>query len=159
MLMDIQDIMGTLGGHKDAVFEEDMHLEFVDFADKVKIKAKATNAGSRIWVEGTIKTRIKLNCVRCCEDFIFPVNVEFKEEFLDKHSEQVIKLKDEDMEEVEFFIYDKNSNIIDINEAVRQSILTSFGINPICGPDCKGICTVCGKNRNLEDCNCKSEVK
>ncbi|HQE67620.1 MAG TPA: DUF177 domain-containing protein [Bacillota bacterium] len=32
-----------------------------------------------------------------------------------------------------------------------------LAMKPLCKADCKGLCTVCGKNKNSIDCQCKSE--
>lgn len=153
MQIEIDDILKSLGAHKELSFEEDMQFDYIDFADSVSGNIKITNVGGRIFAEGKIKTKVKLNCCKCCEDFIFPIEVNLREEFLDRKSEQVRSLEEADLEELQGFIYD--NNVIDLREALRQNIITAISVNPVCSENCKGICTVCGKNRNKEKCSCR----
>ena len=47
---------------------------------------------------------------------------------------------------------------IDIDELILNEILVNFPAKILCQDDCKGICPVCGKNRNLEPCQCDDTV-
>jgi uncharacterized protein len=44
---------------------------------------------------------------------------------------------------------------IDLADEVRQSIVLAQPMKIYCKPDCKGLCVVCHKNRNLADCGHK----
>lgn len=46
---------------------------------------------------------------------------------------------------------------LDLSEEVRQSISLAQPMKVVCTPECKGLCTVCRKNRNLKDCGHKDE--
>ena len=41
---------------------------------------------------------------------------------------------------------------IDLQPLVREYALLEVPINPLCRPDCKGLCIECGENRNEVDC-------
>ena len=45
-----------------------------------------------------------------------------------------------------------DSGPMDLTEDVRQSIGLAQPMKIFCKPDCKGLCSVCHKNRNLADC-------
>lgn len=47
-----------------------------------------------------------------------------------------------------------NNNILNVRELVRQNILLEIPIQPLCSEDCKGICPVCGVNKNNNNCSC-----
>jgi DUF177 domain-containing protein len=42
---------------------------------------------------------------------------------------------------------------INLAPIVRDEMLLSIPINPICQPDCKGLCPICGENLNEMTCN------
>ena len=44
---------------------------------------------------------------------------------------------------------------LDLDQLLTEDILLDMPSKFLCRPDCKGICPVCGKNRNLEDCSCQ----
>ena len=44
---------------------------------------------------------------------------------------------------------------IDLSEAVRDEIVLSLPMNPLCTEACRGLCPVCGGNRNQVACTCE----
>jgi len=46
---------------------------------------------------------------------------------------------------------------IDLESLVRECAILEFPISPICKPDCKGLCIICGENLNLKDCGHRPE--
>jgi uncharacterized protein len=42
---------------------------------------------------------------------------------------------------------------IDLAPLVREYALLAVPITPLCRPDCKGLCPVCGENQNETTCN------
>jgi uncharacterized protein len=46
---------------------------------------------------------------------------------------------------------------IDLGEMMRDEFYLALPMKPLCRADCKGICPVCGVNRNREACACKAE--
>ncbi len=43
---------------------------------------------------------------------------------------------------------------LDIDELLRSDILLELPLKYLCREDCKGLCPVCGANRNEVQCNC-----
>lgn len=41
---------------------------------------------------------------------------------------------------------------IDLRPLLREYALLEIPINPVCKPDCKGLCPICGEDLNLRDC-------
>ena len=52
------------------------------------------------------------------------------------------------------FTYNVHPNdIIDITEDLRQEIILAYPMLPVCRPDCRGLCAVCGQNLNERSCD------
>jgi uncharacterized protein len=47
---------------------------------------------------------------------------------------------------------------IDLEPLIREYALLEIPINPICKPDCKGLCPVCGQDLNIKDCGHRSDI-
>jgi uncharacterized protein len=47
-----------------------------------------------------------------------------------------------------------DEGVLDLTEAVRQYRETALAMQPLCRPDCKGLCPVCGSDLNEGPCNC-----
>jgi uncharacterized protein len=46
--------------------------------------------------------------------------------------------------------------LLELKDEIRQCILLEVPWHPLCSPDCKGLCSFCGHDRNLGDCGCVS---
>jgi uncharacterized protein len=48
---------------------------------------------------------------------------------------------------------------VEVADEVRQSLLLALPVKPLCRPDCRGLCTRCGKNLNAGACGCLEAPK
>ncbi|MBE5909533.1 YceD family protein [Pseudobutyrivibrio sp.] len=90
-------------------------------------------------------------CDRCLTEVTFevPINVD---ETVEVSEGQVVA--DDDLGPYSFV----DGEEIDVDELILNEILVNFPAKILCQDDCKGICPVCGKNRNLNDCGCDDTV-
>ena len=108
---------------------------------------------------GTDKLRIAFSttigitgqCNRCLTDVSFSVPVSV-EETVSVSEGQVVA----DVDEGPYSFVDGEN--IDVDELILNEILVNFPAKILCQDDCKGICPVCGKNRNTESCECDDTV-
>jgi uncharacterized protein len=45
---------------------------------------------------------------------------------------------------------------LELEEILREQVLLQLPMQRVCSEDCKGICPVCGANRNETDCHCET---
>lgn len=90
-------------------------------------------------------------CNRCLSDVDFKVSISC-DETLAIADGQVVT--DTDLGPYSFV----DGEDIDIDELILSEILVNFPAKILCQDDCKGLCPVCGKNRNLVDCGCDDTV-
>lgn len=85
-------------------------------------------------------TRLDVECVRCLNTFEHTVCWEMIEMFAfhPKVDSEEIQLPEDAQ--------------IDLAPLVRDYALTEVPINPVCKPDCKGLCPTCGQDLNKADC-------
>jgi uncharacterized protein len=110
---------------------------------------------SKVRVTGRVATTLQLGCSRCLEPFDIPVDAVFDALFLPVASnaggdEQ--EVADEDLG-VSFY----KDETLDLGELMREQFYLVLPMKPLCQPDCKGLCPVCGINRNRETCTCQAE--
>lgn len=48
-------------------------------------------------------------------------------------------------------------DVVDITEDVRQEILLTYPMIPVCQADCKGLCISCGQNWNHNSCEHRNQ--
>jgi len=112
-------------------------------------------SGRGILVKATVSTTLELPCSRCLEPSQLPITVQIEEEFLqtvDLASGMTLSVEEDDQA---LLIDDHHT--LNLGEMIRQYILTEVPIQPLCRPECAGLCPICGHNRNLGPCACRPE--
>jgi len=97
-------------------------------------------------VQGNFGGVIGLQCVRCLTDFVRPLHWEFTELYAFNRK----SLTDSGL------LLPEDAHI-DFQPLLREYALLEVPINPICRPDCLGLCPVCGQNLNERDCGHRPE--
>ncbi|MCL5257008.1 MAG: DUF177 domain-containing protein [Chloroflexi bacterium] len=118
--------------------------------------AKLLRTGRGILITGNLEGDVPLECSRCLEEYTTHLNFELEEEFL----QTVNVISGEDMEIAEadsdMLTIDAN-HTLDLTDVIRESALLALPMQPLCRPDCAGLCPQCGTNLNIEQCHCQPE--
>ncbi len=141
--------------------EYDIHEENVQLDEDLKVigpieghvRLHHTNQG--ILADGWVDLTLELTCMRCLKEFEQPTHLDFSEVFyptVDVNTGIPVP----PMEEEEAFPIDEH-HLLDLTEAIRQNILVSLPMMPLCREDCAGLCPQCGHDLNLGPCDCKPE--
>ena len=91
--------------------------------------------------QGVFHTNIKAECVRCLDEFIQPLRVEFTELF-SYHSHPTTDAT---------MVIPEDGNV-DFAPLVREFLILEVPIKLLCKEDCRGLCIECGENLNLTTC-------
>ncbi len=134
--------------------ELDLEEEGSLFHNRVSIEAKITRTGDTLVLEGVALARVERRCARCLESFEEELNTSYYEVVqLDGDEVRVI----DDQYDGDPGFLSLSPGIITIDPLVRESVLVSSPMKPICRAECKGLCAVCGANRNEIKCDCVVE--
>ena len=109
------------------------------FKSPLVFKGNFHNINKILTVEGTVDIVFDVSCYLCNEIFEYSQTIDIKEVFRQSPEE------DE---------YEILSGKIDLNKAIIDNIILQLPTQLVCREDCKGICQVCGKNKNIENCDC-----
>jgi uncharacterized protein len=91
-------------------------------------------------------------CSRCLRDIDTPITLDFQEVFYTKNDIQTgVHLPRPD--DADAFLIDGHQ-VLDLEEAIRQFWNAALTMQPLCRPDCKGLCPQCGQDWNEGSCNC-----
>ena len=96
---------------------------------------------------------LKFTCQLCLKPFIEKISI------LSAEREFLYNVPRNPQDEVDLFLIDTKAMTIDLSEMVRQEIILHFPLIPVCSKGCKGLCAVCGKNKNQTACKCKISAK
>ena len=116
------------------------------------LKATAELQGAEIRIRGNLAIRLEANCDRCLGAVEIPVNRDFDLFYRPIQSiakEEEIEIPAEEME-IGFYSGDG----IELADVAIELVILSVPMKVICGSACRGLCPVCGANRNLVPCDC-----
>ena len=127
------------------VSPDDLELSETDLpvVGKVHLEGTITNAGDVLLVQADIKARVRRTCARCLKEFTAESEAEALDKFYPVGSQSV---------ESDAYVYD--GDFVDLTELLRESLLLAEPLRVLCKEDCKGICPVCGADRNVHPCDC-----
>lgn len=124
----------------------------------LRISLQAASIHSRVVIKGQWKADLQGECSRCLQKFNYSLKEDFYEEF-DHLQNQSAEIKGSaggvDLEAGDRFVF--WGDFLDLNEYFRQSFLMSQPLKILCREDCRGICPVCGIDRNKKQCSCRQE--
>ena len=107
--------------------------EYVHFEHPLNLFATAVMTGGDVVVSGRVSTTLGFTCGRCLENFRKPYSAAFQQVFSAEQKE------------------------IDIAADVQEVVFVDLPLIPVCRDDCKGLCAICGKNKNIAECDCKKK--
>lgn len=110
---------------------------------------QAETASGVMEVTGTLNLDVQMVCARCLGPVHQNLTVPFREVFAEKEE----KLPDSEREDAHIVTEGK----VDLKPYVEEALWLALPNIPVCQEDCKGLCPVCGTNRNETDCGCKQE--
>jgi len=117
----------------------------------------------RFRLVGTVKTQLGLDCSRCVEAFVLPVDRAFDLRFLPSSAVDAAKTEDDEaeveVEEDDVSITYYRDEQIDLIELLREQFYLALPMKPLCSPACRGICPQCGTNRTLAPCDCNPQME
>lgn len=96
-----------------------------------------------IWVSGTVTGEAVGECGRCLDEVRHQVAAPVHGMFAFDDDQA----SDEDEEPEDVFEFDGDT--VDLEEVVRDAVVTQLPFTPLCRPDCPGLCDQCGAR--LED--------
>ena len=97
-------------------------------------------------LQGEFAAAADLECVRCLDTFSQPL----KWSLSDLYAFDKRNITDSGL------LVPEDANI-DLEPLLREYALLEFPISPVCRPDCKGLCPVCGEDLNRIDCGHRPE--
>jgi uncharacterized protein len=117
--------------------------------------AELKQALKEIRVVGHVNTRMEAACDRCLETISIPVDAEF--DLINRPESYMPEAEELEVPASEAGIGFYQGDGIDLKDILREQILLALPMHRICREDCKGICPVCGQNRNTAECACRQE--
>jgi len=131
-ILDISSVLNSeIGGSQSFSVKYKIRDEIdeIQFADDIIGKITIEHIGkNRILAFFNLKTVLKMCCARCLKKFETPIYLNYEQEYGPKNSE---------VNSNDFFIMPNKT--INIFPSIRQELILSVPIKPICSANCKGL--------------------
>ncbi len=131
-----------IGTNRDFTFDFPVVALSPDFeVTRFNGSAHISRTPQGLLVEADFTGYLIQECVRCLEEFSQPLHTHYTELFTFRFRRNV---------ETELVVPD--DGYINLAPLTRDYLLLELPIKPLCRPDCKGLCPVCGINLNETLC-------
>ena len=110
--------------------------------------------GDQVRIRGRVTAELETECDRCLRRATFHIDAPFDlfyRPLTSAPEEDEIAL---DEGEAEIGFYEMPG--LELEDILREQILLQLPMQRVCGDACKGICPVCGGNRNENACECEA---
>jgi len=113
------------------------------------------HSDDEVRIQGTYTVEMTAQCDRCLGSARFPLDAPFDLYYRpasQNAGEEEVEIDDG---EAEIGFYEGSG--LELKDVLREQILLALPMQRVCSEECKGMCPVCGKNRNEAACDCKLE--
>jgi uncharacterized protein len=148
-------------------FQEEFPPDAIDLGDDVRQVTPLKTSGRAqlveehhgkrqviqdIRIQGDLSTRLELPCARCLDpvlkDVVRMFDLLYRPLGTDAGNEELSVTA----AEAEIGYYQGDGLLLE--DTLREQVLLSVPLKVVCREDCRGLCAICGKNRNTEPCAC-----
>ena len=107
-------------------------------------------------IRGRLTAEMTAQCDRCLAQARFPLDAGF--DLFYRPVAEIAREEEVEIDEGEAEIGFYEGGGIELEDILREQVLLALPMQRICSDACKGICPVCGKNRNENSCDCRVEA-
>ena|SRR3989338_2111614 len=103
----------------------------INFIKPIKVKANVIKTGTEIFVDVLLESTVEYTCAKCLSKF---------EDIFSKKFDIALEVRP--------------AEIVELDDEIRQEIIVDYPMKVICKAECKGLCSNCGQNLNIGECEC-----
>ena len=151
MIIELESIFNTDGSSYE--FDYELSLSHISVAGAnplkapVKVKGMVKNNTGIVTLGASVELVYSAQCDRCAEVAEKTFNYEFSHNL-------IASLSNEDNDD--FLVV--SDMRLDLDELIEEDVNLELPTKFLCDDECKGICTMCGKNLNKAKCDCKKPI-
>jgi uncharacterized protein len=148
--IDVRDLLEHPGSARSVHVDEPvpgLRTELVDVPEDEPLEGDLTleSLVDGIYVHGEVNGRMRMRCARCLKGFEVPFDVQLDELFAREPGPEDDYALTPDL-------------TLDPEPMVRDAVVLEMPFSPLHSPDCKGLCPICGGDRNLGECPGHDEI-
>lgn len=136
MLLKLQDYKEGDVVHVEHTYNpKALDVEFVDlhYSKPLTLEGEVEKGHDLLTFRGRLISETELICGRCLKRMNNPVDKDF-----------------------ELFYETKGLDVVDTTDDIREILILDHSLSYVCSEACRGLCPVCGANRNETACQCET---
>jgi uncharacterized protein len=146
-----------LEGQNHLVFQEtqdslSLKPEEVFLMNPVEIDLYVIKSADKFTFQAKVSALLEAECARCLKLFQHPLRSEIK--FV---IDQTDIAGGADFQDDDYIFLSKAIPAYGLVPRIKEALILNLPMRFLCSPECKGLCPHCGKDLNLQTCNCKKE--
>ena len=119
------------------------------------VELRVDKDGEAVLVRGRLRARVPQLCGRCLEAYTATVAPEVDARFVPSPRGRGEE-RELGADDLETDVYDKG--VVDLTALLETETTLLLPMKPLCREDCRGLCPICGGNRNTTACHCGVRV-
>jgi len=151
MKLHLKDLKSGISNQKFEFDKEILPNKGISFSsDKIKCNISSKKRHKSFNLSGKLYAKTYYECVRCLSNHSFNHVLTIDVNIAHHHYKNLF----EGAEEKELITFLENQEYIDLADVFTDIIALAQPMKPLCVTDCKGLCFLCGQNRNNSICSC-----
>lgn len=126
-------------------------------AGRASAEIELSVESDNVFARGTLAGWIEVACGRCVCAARITFDDQLAVSFLPRarvpEDDDEVELTEDDLD-----VYPYDEDEVDLEPLLREHVILAIPYAPLCKPDCKGLCTVCGEDLNQTECACDRHV-
>ncbi len=122
------------------------------FPPFMEIEIVYYRSGRELFFQGSFDGVVKAHCSRCLKPYAFRLSKDF--EFMLVPAAVLSGQKAGEISRDEIGLSYYSADEINLTPLIREQVLLALPTRPLCGENCRGLCSGCGVNLNDETCAC-----
>jgi uncharacterized protein len=119
----------------------------------VRWQGQVVFADPGYYLKGRLTYEQTLACIRCLAPIVEPAAAEV-ELMIEVERHGRTAGAERELEEEELGLITVEGETLDTDPILLEQLQLGVPMKPLCRPDCKGLCPVCGADRNVTACSC-----
>lgn len=151
MIIELESIFNTDGSSYP--FDYELSLSHISVSGEqpikkpVKVKGIVKNNTGIVTLDAKVELVYSAQCDRCAEETEKTYDYNFSHNL-------IASLSNEDNDD--FLVV--SDMRLDLDELIEEDVNLELPTKFLCDEDCKGVCSMCGKNLNKNQCDCKEPI-
>jgi uncharacterized protein len=141
------------GRHQFDINLSEPSSDLLDFSP-VRGRLTVVKSGVTLHVTGCLEYTARQHCSLCLKAFEAEGRAEIDLFFRPQTREDIVGIKELELKPDELDVVLYLGQEIDLWPQLREALLLSLPVKPLCREDCRGLCSQCGKLLGPKPCGC-----